>query len=116
MSARKLTRKQLTAKADKLFSQVIRQPGRCENCGGHSFLQCAHGISRRYHAVRWDLRNAFPLCRSCHVYFTHRPLEWDDWLIERWGALLYKEMRSTALRGERVDLEAVIQTLEVRAA
>ncbi len=93
---------------DRLFSAIVRSVGSCENCGSTTGLQCAHGFSRRYRNVRWDRRNAFCLCQRCHMKYTHRPLEWDEWLRERWGPDLYVEIRSLALLvGVKVDMEQV---------
>lgn len=93
---------------DRMFSALVRNVGVCEICGATSDHQCAHGFSRRYLSVRWDRRNAFCLCRGCHMKYTHRPLEWDEWLRARWGEDLYWEMRHLALQtGVKVDYEAL---------
>lgn len=93
---------------DRLFSILVRVDGQCVHCGATSGLQCAHGFSRRYRSVRWDSRNAFCLCQRCHMFFTHRPLEWDEWLRNRWGEPLYYELRTIALStATRVDLDHV---------
>lgn len=92
---------------DRLFSVLTRSGGECLHCGAHERLQCAHGFSRRYRNVRWDPRNAFCLCQGCHLFFTHRPLEWDEWLLNQWGADLYAEIRSLALSTAKVDLDEV---------
>ena len=99
-------------KADSLFSKLIRSRGCCEQCGSREWLQCAHGFSRRYRAVRFDERNAWALCRSCHVFFTHRPLEWDGWMRKAMGAELYEEVRTLALTGPKPDLGAEVVRLE----
>lgn len=89
--------------ADAAFSKYIRnRDGRCMSCGANSNLQCAHIISRSYKSIRTDERNAIALCRSCHVRYTHRPLEWEEWIEKkypgRWQALKFK-----ALEYGRVD-------------
>lgn len=55
------------AKADKLFSLLVRQVGHCERCGKTSHLQCAHIISRRFSATRTLRDNAWCLCAGCHM-------------------------------------------------
>lgn len=105
-----------TKKCDALFSKLVRTRGGCEirhmaNCPVGN-LQCAHGFSRRYRAVRWDERNAFCACAGCHMYFTHHPLEWNVWLKERWGDDLWDELHGLALAGGKQDLEAVRDRLE----
>lgn len=98
--------------ADKLFSELVRMNGRCLICGTRDGrLECAHGFSRRYLAIRWDRRNAFCLCARCHRHYTGRPLEWDDWLLKRWGEALYNELRSLALEGARPDYDSLLPAL-----
>lgn len=97
--------------ADELCGRIVRARGVCANCGATSDLQWAHGFSRSYRTIRHDLRNGFCLCRACHMRFTHRPLEWDDWLQAEWGPHLYDEMRDLALRGTRADLKQTIAYL-----
>jgi len=94
---------------DKLFSLITRSIGMCESgrLDHKGNLQCAHGISRSYKPIRWDPRNAWCLCAGCHVFYTLRPLEWDEWLHERWGEALYGEMRQTALGGVRPDMKVL---------
>ena len=99
---------------DRLFGRLVRGRGPCVCCGSFEFIQCAHGFSRSYRAVRWDDRNAFPLCRACHVRFTHRPLEWDQWLRERWGALEYEAIREQALTHRAPDMDELVLTLRER--
>lgn len=110
------TKTQQLRKADALFSLLIRSRGRCENCGSSEYLQCAHGFSRRYRAVRFDERQVWALCRGCHVYFTHRPLEWDVWMRDRMGEALYAEVRALALTGPNPDLAAEVARLSALLA
>ncbi len=117
MTARKKPTKRARAKAcDVLFGTLVRAPGYCINCGSTEVIQCAHGFSRSYHAVRWDLRNAFPLCRREHMHFTHRPLEWDEWLHATWGDDLYEELRALALTHQWPDMEVLHAELKERVA
>jgi hypothetical protein len=59
--------------------------------------------------------NAFALCRGCHVYFTHRPLEWDDWLKDAWSSS-YHLIRVKALNGPNPDLSETLRYLRARWA
>lgn len=109
-----LCRKHLKAECDRLFSLHIRNRGTCEsgrpNHNGN--LQCAHGFSRRYLTVRWNPNNAWAFCGGCHVFYTHHPIEWDDWLCDRWGLAMYGAMKGMALQTEmKVDMEAVYAEL-----
>lgn len=111
---RKPTNAALVKRADKLFSLWVRSHGACvsgrEKHSGP--LQCAHGISRRYRATRWDSRNAFSLCAGCHMFFTHRPLEWTDWLVRRLGATVYESLTASAMFGGKQDMAQVVAELE----
>lgn len=104
-----------TKVCDGLFGKIIRSTGECVHCAQTFDLQCAHGFSRGYRAVRWDERNAFCLCRGCHLYFTVRPIEWDDWLRARWGDELYTELRTLALHGPNPKLAEMLVLLRERA-
>lgn len=102
-------------KADALFSKLVRErDGRCLNCGTTELLQCAHLISRSYKAIRTDFDNAVTLCRSCHMKYTHKPLEWREWVEDRfpgrWGKL-----KQTALAYPKVDWKHRHQTLKEMA-
>lgn len=94
-----------TVKADVEYSRIIRASGQCDaagvdfDCAG--YIQCAHIISRRYRATRWsiDPDNAIPLCSAHHVYWTHHPLEWEDYIRATYPGL-WEELRSMALHGK----------------
>jgi len=110
----KTPRKKLKAECDRLFSRFIRlRDGRCRLSGSppdcRGSLQCAHLFSRRYFATRWDPLNAWGLCAAHHVFYTHRPLEWDE-LIRRETA--YEHLRRTALSQPMPALEPTLETLK----
>lgn len=116
---KKTARRTAAAECDLIFSRLVRRPGFCANCGSTQSLQCAHGFSRRYRTVRCDLRNAWCLCKGCHLYFTMRPIEWDDWMHDRLGDLAYNDLRERAIYGPKVDYEpllAQLRELEAKAA
>lgn len=113
---RKTKKQTMTAQLDALCGSIVRARGRCEVCGKTSDLQWAHGFSRRYRMVRWDLRNGFAICRGDHLKYTMRPLEWDEWLRARWGDALYAELRALALSEQKVDHKAVLASLRGEAA
>lgn len=92
---------------DHLFSKLIRASGVCVKCGATSGLQCAHILSRRYANTRFDPQNAVPLCARCHVFFTHRPLEWEEWVVGRIGGDAYRELRKKALSDAKIDRLAI---------
>lgn len=110
------TKTQQMRQADALFSKIVRSRGSCERCGKTAGLQCAHGFSRRYRAIRWDERNAFAQCGGCHFLLTHRPIEQDDWNRSQWGDALYDELRSLALTAPNPDISEVLERLKKRWA
>lgn len=111
-----LCKKHLVSECDRLFSLQVRSVGRCEADGEHNGnLQCAHGFSRSYKAVRWDRRQCFCLCAGHHTYYTHHPIEWDLWMLDRLGIELYGELRELALTHRTPDLELVLAQLRADA-
>lgn len=122
---RKTSRGKMGRLADKLFSLIVRHPGKCvyhaaptvdsgaEACGGS--LQCAHIVSRIYRSVRWDEQNAMPLCAGAHRYFTGRALEWERFVTLCMGAADYEALKIRALKPWDRDLEGVLVRLASRA-
>lgn len=114
--------KTLRNKADKLWSQMIRdRDGSCRRCGRvppEIVLQAAHVISRRYKAIRWDERNGIAMCMGCHHWAHKQPVEFDWWVQELIGKDTYESLREEALayvgRVVRVDLEEVIAELQAK--
>jgi len=99
-------------KADSLFSKMIRErDGHCVNCGSTHFLQCAHIITRSYKSIRTDEDNAVALCRSCHTYYTHRPLEWMDFIEETYPGRI-RALREKALTYQKVDWKKEVERLK----
>ena len=97
--------------ADVLFSKMIRErDGACRKCGSTEYLQTAHIISRSYKSIRTDPRNAVALCRSCHTYFTHRPLEWQAWIDEQFPGR-WDWLRKKALQYPKVDWRREVEVL-----
>jgi hypothetical protein len=105
-----------TKKADALFSKAVRSRGKCEMAGlfpkikCNGVLQCAHIISRRYRAIRWDESNAFCACAAHHLYQTHHPLEFETEMEQRWPNLWW-DLRQSALQLAPMDAAAVIARL-----
>lgn len=75
-------------------------------------LQCAHVVSRRYLATRWDPSNAVALCRRHHMQFTQDPLGWDDWVSERIGQEAYEKLKRRAREVTKVDYNQVLASLQ----
>jgi len=100
--------------ADALFAKATREAcdGRCwaEGAAGvkcNGKIQCAHLISRRYLAIRWDEANAMPLCAAHHTYFTLHPLEWEEFC--RSAGVDWDDLRRRALNDPPMDPETVVK-------
>jgi hypothetical protein len=74
--ARKLSRKSLVEKLDKVFSLYIRQRyavneiAECYTCGKKDHwkkLQAGHFASRRHYSTRWDENNVQVQCYGCNI-------------------------------------------------
>ena len=94
-------------KADRIFSQMIRDRDRVcvanreriDTCESPDWLQCAHIHTRSYSATRFDPDNAVTLCRSCHMYYTQRPLEFKVFIDLVLGENYYDRLGIRALAG-----------------
>lgn len=109
--------------ADTLFSILVRQrDGACIRCGKRGYdgtknLQCHHLISRTYRKVRFDFRNGHAVCKGCHMFLTHHPLENEEFAIEILGEETWAELRAIARdTSYKVDLKAVLADLKTKVA
>lgn len=102
------------AKADKLFSLIVRSRGECQDCGRTENLQCAHIISRRFSNTRCDEKNAFCLCAKCHHFFTDHPVAFGIWVEEQIGRQCYWLLQLQAHKTTKVDWTDVAAALAVR--
>lgn len=97
-------RSRFMQQADAAFSKLIkwRDGHLCQRCESPEHPQCAHLVSRSYKSIRTEMDNAVTLCRSCHMFFTHHPLEWEVWCEEMWPGRL-EQLKTRALAYQRVD-------------
>lgn len=112
-SKRRKSRLGQRRECDRMFALAVKERDgwSCRACGTQMHPQCAHLVSRRYHATRWILDNAVCLCSGCHMKYTHDPLGWEAWIEERWPGRL-AQLKARALAGVRwVDYEAIAESL-----
>lgn len=72
--------------ADDMFSKFIRaRDKQCVTCGKPSD-DCSHLFRRTHYSTRWDVRNAYGQCRSCH-YKHHKQSEYNliSYALKRLG-------------------------------
>ncbi len=111
---RKTSRKSLRAKADTLFSLMIRERdgNECCVCGSFKQMTCGHLVSRKYSATRWDPQNAVAQCWGCNCKAKFDELWWEAWIEERFPGRL-AQLKVRARQGvAKVDLEAVVESLK----
>ncbi len=110
------SRKSLRRKADKLWSDLVKQRAgfKCELCGRSGVkLESHHIISRREYTTRWTLSNGLCVCHACHLKAHQNPL----WLGEQAEKLRGKEkmealLTATYYLAKKVDYENVIEALK----
>ena len=88
--ARKITRKALSDKLDKVSKQIVklRDGNVCQHCGkwveGRD-RQASHVIPVSAGSkLRWDPMNMKVLCNYCHLHWWHKnPMEAAQWFEEK---------------------------------
>lgn len=63
-------------------------------------------------AIRWADDNALCMCAAHHMYFTHSPLEWEDFCLEHKG-IDYNALRLRGLNDPPMDPFDVIERFSV---
>jgi hypothetical protein len=106
------------AKADELFSKVIRGQGSCEaegfgdrNCSNQ--IQTAHIITRGRSATRTDTRNAFALCFSHHRWFHDYPREFSRFITQTWAQDYYDRLYIKSITPTKVKWEQRVEFLKL---
>lgn len=87
-------------KLDIVFSNLVRERANyiCQACctnkrNEKATLDCAHIMSRRSLSLRYHPNNAVALCRSCHMFYTEHPFDWNDWCQDQLGGDFIAELR-----------------------
>ena len=113
---RKITRKGLIKKLDKLFSKYIRLRDKyCVLCGSPDNPNCGHLFSRRHYSTRWDEENCFQQCYPCNFKHNHQPYRYHKWYIEKFGKDKMDELHSKHLQSTRLlvsDLEEIYEKIK----
>ena len=107
------SRRWLVAELDRLVSVIVRRRDRrCVTCGETRGLQCSHFYSRRYLAVRFDLRNCNAMCSGCNRRHNEEPGPYLRFMTERYGAGAVAELEGLRDGDEKVTDEELRQALE----
>jgi len=118
-------KKLLEKKLDDIIRLILKKqyPLICVTCGRHVDwykprtnaygLQVGHYISRRFKAVRWDLRNVHPQCSSCNWKHRNNPAPYTAFLIRTYGkeVIVYLEEKAQKDRVVKISVIELRQLL-----
>jgi hypothetical protein len=114
---RKISRKGLVRKLDKLVGDIVKlRDGACVCCGSKNSLQPGHLFSRVAYSTRWDLDNVFCQCRSCNFKHEYDPYPLTNYYITKFGKGRYDALHAryvTAVPIKTFQLEVLRDTLEM---
>ena len=91
----------LRNKADKLWSQRIREIGYCEKCGKTGLLNAHHVFGKGNYSTRYELENGCCLCVGCHKFSIkfsahETPMEFTKWILSKRGEDWYNRLKKKA--------------------
>ena len=106
------SRKWLIAELDKYTSIIVRRRDRrCVTCGTRRNLQCSHFYSRRYLAIRFDLRNCNAMCRRCNLRHNSDPFAYMTFMQKNYGPDVVSELHDLRMARSKVTDEELAQLL-----
>ena len=112
---KKISKKKLKARADKLFSEKVRSLGTCElrgrdhiECSGQ--LQTMHIVGRACHRLRWEVNNAICGCSGHHFFYTNNSFFFFE-LVKKEFPKRYKFITTHKNEIWDKDIESVIVRL-----
>jgi hypothetical protein len=90
---------------------------RCRNCQSSEFVELHHAIPRgKWKGGREDLRNALPLCRTCHLGWHHKKVTiYQDVFTEDEWEFLCNANLTGQLVGDWLERNYPVRGLEVAA-
>lgn len=107
------SRKWLIAELDRLTSIIVRKrDGRCVTCGSVQGLQCSHFYSRRYLAIRFDLRNCNAMCAGCNRRHNRDRKLYERYMLEAYGPGVVAELDCLRMSLEKVMDEKLSEMLQ----
>jgi hypothetical protein len=106
------SRKWLIAELDRLTSLIVRKRDRrCVTCGSLQSLQCSHFYSRRYLAIRFDLRNCNAMCSACNRRHNRDRQPYEKYMLKAYGLAVIAELDKLRLNLEKVTDEELEEML-----
>lgn len=105
---RKKTKTKLKKKADKVFSDFIRQRdnGICFTCGNKKewkYQQCGHFMSRSHTNTRYDEQNCHCQCVACNMFKGGNMPVYAIQLQKLYGNEILKELFKRANKIKKAD-------------
>ena len=101
---RKLSNKGLTTKLDDIVRDIVRKRdldwrgyGSCITCRkivAKDTSDPGHYISRKYHSVRWNLKNVHVQCIYCNRFMHGKADEYALFLIDKYGQGILEELHA----------------------
>jgi hypothetical protein len=111
------SRKWLIAELDKYTSIIVRRRDRrCVTCGSTRNLQCSHFYSRRYLAIRFDLRNCNTMCGFCNKRHNFNPFVYMRYMQKKHGADVVAELHDLRMSLRKVTDEELTEMLTLYKA
>lgn len=91
---RKITRKGLVKKLDKIVFEIVKQRDKyCVTCGSSDRPTPSHLFSRKSYSTRWDLNNVFLQCWPCNFKHTaHDSYPFTKFYLDKFGQKSYDEL------------------------
>lgn len=94
---KKVSRKALVSKLDKVFSLYIRRRygdiAICVTCGAmanYKYMQAGHFMSRRHMSTRWNSENVQVQCAKCNIWEQGQQYAYSKFLGEEKSEELFK--------------------------
>lgn len=104
-----------TAKADKFFSEYIRErDGRCVLCGKKDGLTCSHFWGRYASATRYDPENCDALCMGCHFKVENaKQGVYLDFKMKQLGKKRYMALSNRYYQEKTTRRDAILKLMDM---
>lgn len=119
---RKLTRKSLKSKIDRVFSKIRRLEEadkngmvKCITCGKTFYwkeVDCGHYITRNHMATRWLKENTAPQCKGCNIFGRGKPDIFALKIMEKYGKDELEKLNIAKNRPTKYHTYALALTLK----
>ena len=107
------SRRWLVAELDRYTSLIVRgRDGRCVTCGSRQGLQCSHFYSRRYLAIRFDLRNCNAMCAGCNRTHNRDRRPYERYMLKTYGPAVVAELEGLRLSLVKVSDDELRKMLQ----